>query len=149
VKRTLSLIETSNSTKHLNKNKNYNKILEMPFIFNLQTMSTMRLHCRSSLSRLDIFGCRVTEKEGGLCDHDGRSNMDMEAKERYLEERDTIFQRKEDTTTGSNAGEGRALVHGRAGTNADVRSVFSNLISIRQMCYDMWLNSACFLWQVL
>jgi hypothetical protein len=33
--RTLVLKETSNSTKHLNKNKNYNEILEMPFAFNL------------------------------------------------------------------------------------------------------------------
>jgi hypothetical protein len=31
----LALKETANSTKHLNKNKNYIEILEMPFIFNL------------------------------------------------------------------------------------------------------------------
>ena len=34
-KRTLVLKETPNSTKHLNKNENYNEILEMPFVFNL------------------------------------------------------------------------------------------------------------------
>jgi hypothetical protein len=74
VKRTLALIETSNYTKHLNKNKNYNKILEMPFVFNLQTVWTVHRRCRSSMSRLDVAGCRreVVEKEGGLCDHDSR-----------------------------------------------------------------------------
>jgi hypothetical protein len=57
VNRTLALKETPNSTKHLKKNENYNEILEKPFIFNLQTMSTTHRHCRSSLSRLDIVGC--------------------------------------------------------------------------------------------
>jgi hypothetical protein len=44
-----------NSTKHLKKSENYNEILEKPFIFNHQTVSTAR-H-RSSLSRLDVVGC--------------------------------------------------------------------------------------------
>jgi hypothetical protein len=57
VNRTLALKETSNSTKHLNKNENYNEILEMPFVFNLKTVSTARRRCRSSLSRPDIVGC--------------------------------------------------------------------------------------------
>jgi hypothetical protein len=35
---TLALKETTNSTKHPKKNKNYNEILEKPFIFNLQTV---------------------------------------------------------------------------------------------------------------
>ena len=35
VKRTLALKETPNSTKQLNKNENYNEIIEMPFVFNL------------------------------------------------------------------------------------------------------------------
>jgi hypothetical protein len=55
--RTLALKEIPNSTKHLKKNKNYNEILEKPFIFNLQTMSTARRRCRSSLRRPDIVGC--------------------------------------------------------------------------------------------
>lgn len=38
--RTLALKETTKSTKHLKKNENYNEILEKPFIFNLQTVST-------------------------------------------------------------------------------------------------------------
>jgi hypothetical protein len=58
VNRTLALKETTNIIKHLKKNKNYNEILEKPFIFNLQTVSTARRHCRSSLSRPDVFGCR-------------------------------------------------------------------------------------------
>jgi hypothetical protein len=33
--RTLALEETPNNTKHLKKNKNYNEILEKPFIFKL------------------------------------------------------------------------------------------------------------------
>jgi hypothetical protein len=53
----LALKETSNSTKHLKKNKNYNEILENPFIFNLQTLSMARRRCRYSLSRLDVVGC--------------------------------------------------------------------------------------------
>jgi hypothetical protein len=57
VNRTLSLKETRNNTKHLKKNKNYNEILEKPFIFNLQTVSTARRHCRSSLSWPDVVGC--------------------------------------------------------------------------------------------
>jgi hypothetical protein len=58
VNRTLAIKETTNSTKHPKKNKNYNEILEKPFIFNLQTVSTARCRCRSSLSRPDIVGCR-------------------------------------------------------------------------------------------
>jgi hypothetical protein len=61
--RTLALKQTTNSTKHPKKNKNYSEILEKPFIFNLQTVFTARRHCRSSLSRLDVVGCgwEVTE----------------------------------------------------------------------------------------
>jgi hypothetical protein len=55
--RTVTLKETTNSTKHLKKNENYNEILKKPFIFNLQTMSTAHRRCRSSLSRHDIIGC--------------------------------------------------------------------------------------------
>jgi hypothetical protein len=55
--RTLTLKETTNSTKHLKKNKNYNEILEKPFIFNFQTVSTVRRCYRSSLSRPDVVGC--------------------------------------------------------------------------------------------
>jgi hypothetical protein len=50
------LKETTNSTKH--PKKNYNEILEKPFIFNLQTVSTACRCCRSSLSRPDDVGCR-------------------------------------------------------------------------------------------
>jgi hypothetical protein len=57
VNRTLALKETANSTKHLKKNKNYNEIIKKPFIFNLQTVSTARRRCRSSLSRSDVVGC--------------------------------------------------------------------------------------------
>jgi hypothetical protein len=46
-----------NSTKNPKK-KNYNKIFEKPFIFNLQTMSTTRHRCRSFLSRHNVVGCR-------------------------------------------------------------------------------------------
>jgi hypothetical protein len=53
----LALKETSNSTKHSKKNRNYNEILAKPFIFNLQIVSTARRHCRSSLSRPDVVGC--------------------------------------------------------------------------------------------
>jgi hypothetical protein len=38
----MTLKETMNNTKHLNKNKNYIKILEMAFIFNLPTVWTTR-----------------------------------------------------------------------------------------------------------
>jgi hypothetical protein len=55
--RTLALKETMNSIEHPKKNKNYNEILEKPFIFNLQTVSTARRRCRSSLSRPDVVGC--------------------------------------------------------------------------------------------
>jgi hypothetical protein len=55
--KTLALKETTNSTKHPKKNKNYNEILEKPFIFNLQTVSTARRRCRSSLSRPDVVCC--------------------------------------------------------------------------------------------
>jgi hypothetical protein len=54
--RTLALKETTNSTKH-KKNENYNKIVEKPFIFNLQTVSTAQRRCRFSLSRPDVVGC--------------------------------------------------------------------------------------------
>jgi hypothetical protein len=57
VNRTLALKETANSTKHFKKNENYNEILKKPFIFNLQTVSTMCRRCRSSLSRSDVVGC--------------------------------------------------------------------------------------------
>jgi hypothetical protein len=62
--RTLTLKKTPNSTKQLKKNKNYNKILEKPFIFNLQTVSTACRRCRSSVSRPDVVGCgrEVTER---------------------------------------------------------------------------------------
>jgi hypothetical protein len=50
--------ETTNSTKHLKKNENYNDIFEKPFIFNLQTVSTVRRRCRSSLSRPDVDDSR-------------------------------------------------------------------------------------------
>jgi hypothetical protein len=53
--RTFTLKETTNNIKHPKKNENYNEILEKPFIFSLQTVSTAR-H-RSSLSRLDVVGC--------------------------------------------------------------------------------------------
>jgi hypothetical protein len=46
-----------NSTKHLKKNEIYNEILEKPFIFNLQTVSTARRCCHCSLSRPDVVGC--------------------------------------------------------------------------------------------
>jgi hypothetical protein len=52
-----ALKETPNSTKHPKKNKNYNEILEKPFIFNLQIVSTARRRCRSSLSQPDVVGC--------------------------------------------------------------------------------------------
>jgi hypothetical protein len=46
-----------NSIKHPKKNKNYNEILEKPFIFNLQTVTTVHRCCRSSLCRTDVVGC--------------------------------------------------------------------------------------------
>lgn len=61
--RTLALKETMNSTKHPKKNKNNNEILEKPFIFNLQTVSTARRHCRSFRSRPDVFGCGQEDVE--------------------------------------------------------------------------------------
>jgi hypothetical protein len=54
--RTLALKETPNSTKHPKKNENYNEILEKPF-FSLQTVSTVRRRCRSSLSRPGVVDC--------------------------------------------------------------------------------------------
>jgi hypothetical protein len=45
------------STKYPKKNKNYNEILEKPFIFNLQTVSTARHRCRSSLSWPAVVCC--------------------------------------------------------------------------------------------
>jgi hypothetical protein len=55
--RTLALKETPNCTNHLKKNENYNKILEKPFIFNLQTVSMARCRCHSFLSRPDVIDC--------------------------------------------------------------------------------------------
>jgi hypothetical protein len=63
-KRILALRETSNSIKYLNKKENYNEILEMSFVFNLQTVSAARRRrCCSSLCWPDVVGCRreVTE----------------------------------------------------------------------------------------
>ena len=57
MKRIPALKETSNSTKYLNKNENYNEILEMPFVFDLQTVSTERCRSRSFLSQYDVVGC--------------------------------------------------------------------------------------------
>jgi hypothetical protein len=57
VNRTVTLKETTNSTKHPKKNENYNKILEKPFIFNHQTVSMVCCRCHSSPSRPDIVGC--------------------------------------------------------------------------------------------
>jgi hypothetical protein len=54
---TLALKETPNSTKHSEKNEYYNNILEKPFIFNLQTVSTTRRHRCSFPSRPDVVGC--------------------------------------------------------------------------------------------
>jgi hypothetical protein len=39
------------------KNKNYIEILEMPFIFNIKTVSTARRRCHTSHSRPDVVGC--------------------------------------------------------------------------------------------
>jgi hypothetical protein len=60
----LALRETTNNTKYLNKNENYIEILEMPFIFSLQTVSAVHCRCRSSESRPDVVGCgrEVTEQ---------------------------------------------------------------------------------------
>jgi hypothetical protein len=59
----LSLKEIASSTKHLNNNENYIEILEIPFIFNLQTVSTARRRCSTSHSRPDVVDCgrEVTE----------------------------------------------------------------------------------------
>jgi hypothetical protein len=46
-----------NSTKQSKKNENYNEILEKPFIFNLQTVSTARHRCCFFLNRRDVVGC--------------------------------------------------------------------------------------------
>jgi hypothetical protein len=62
--RILALKKTTNSTKHPKKNKNYNEILEKPFIFNLQTVSTTRRRCRSFLSRPDVVGCEWEVAKG-------------------------------------------------------------------------------------
>jgi hypothetical protein len=59
----LALKETTNSTKYLNKNKNYIETLEMPFIVNLQTVSTARRRYRSSESRPDVVGCELEVAE--------------------------------------------------------------------------------------
>jgi hypothetical protein len=53
----LALKETVNNTKHLNKNENYIYVLEILFIFNLQTMSMVRRRCRTSQSRPDVVSC--------------------------------------------------------------------------------------------
>jgi uncharacterized protein YerC len=52
----LALKETTNSTKQLKKNENYNEIFEKSLIFNLQTVSTVRRCIRYSLSQSDIVG---------------------------------------------------------------------------------------------
>jgi hypothetical protein len=57
INRTLTLKKIANSIKHPKKNENYNEILKKPFIFNLETVSTARRRCRSSLSWPDV-GCR-------------------------------------------------------------------------------------------
>jgi hypothetical protein len=57
VKRILELKEPYDSTKHHNKNKNYNKILEILFVLNLQMVSTAHRCCQSYLSRPDVVGC--------------------------------------------------------------------------------------------
>jgi hypothetical protein len=59
VNRTLALNETTNNTKYPKKNENYSGILEKPFIFNLQTVSTAHRRCCSSLSRPDVIGERI------------------------------------------------------------------------------------------
>jgi hypothetical protein len=46
-----------NSTKHFKKNKNYNEILEQPFIFNLDTVSTARHRRRFSPNRPAVVDC--------------------------------------------------------------------------------------------
>jgi hypothetical protein len=62
--RTLTLKEIANSTKHFNKNKNYVKILKMPFIFNLQTVSTAHRRCRSSQSHVvDVISVLEKKKD--------------------------------------------------------------------------------------
>jgi hypothetical protein len=62
--RTLALKETTNSTNQPKKNKNYSKVLEKPFIFNLRTVSMAHRRCRSSLRRPDVIGSgqEVTER---------------------------------------------------------------------------------------
>jgi hypothetical protein len=54
----LALKETTNNIKYLNKNENYIEILEMPFSFNLQTVSTAHRRCRTSHSRHGVVSCR-------------------------------------------------------------------------------------------
>jgi hypothetical protein len=51
------IINYTPDIKHLKKNEIYNEILEKPFIFNLQTVSTAHRCCRSSLSQPDVVGC--------------------------------------------------------------------------------------------
>jgi hypothetical protein len=72
--RTLTLKETKYNTKHPKKNKNYNKIFEKPFIFNLQTVSTAR--CRSSLSRPDVVDCGRQEFHIHPGDKEAKRNAD-------------------------------------------------------------------------
>jgi hypothetical protein len=59
--RTLTLKETTNSTKHLTKTKIVLKSLRCP---SSSTASTARRRCRSSESRPDIVGCgqKVAER---------------------------------------------------------------------------------------
>jgi hypothetical protein len=67
--RTLALKETTDSTKHPKKNENYNEILEKPFIFNLQTVSTSyqcwQEYCHAACS-LQLTNGDKLYKEGGI-----------------------------------------------------------------------------------
>jgi hypothetical protein len=47
----------SEQYKASKKIKNYNEILEKPFIFNLQIVLTVHRRCHSSLSQPDVVGC--------------------------------------------------------------------------------------------
>jgi hypothetical protein len=65
----LALRETSNSTKYLNKNENYNAILEMPFVFNLQIVLMARRYCRFSLGRQQRCWLRTGSRRMGQEGH--------------------------------------------------------------------------------
>jgi hypothetical protein len=80
---TFALKELTNSTKYLNRNENYIKTLEVPFIFNLQTMSTARHHCRSFERRPNVVGC---EWEIAKRAHTAISVSEMKKKDEPLEE---------------------------------------------------------------